>query len=224
MSTPTLRRWWNGFVQSNKPTLPDSLEESLLRAGFGQGDNYLHTITSGLEARNARHRVLALRAGARQEVLTVKNWADAFNDADVEVRREALNLFAHQEVKDEDLYKLIINLLGDADALVVDGAVFALGEHLYVDSVEPLCSIASSHDDARCRESAVAALGAIGDDRARSVILDALNDKPPVRRRAIVALSNFEGPDIDEALEKASEDRDWQVRAAVSQLGREEND
>ncbi len=86
-----------------------------------------------------------------------------------------------------------------------------------------MCLIATGHDDARCRESAVAALGAIGDDRARPAILAALDDKPPVRRRAIVALSNFEGPDIDEALLRASEDRDWQVRAAVNQLGRDDD-
>jgi HEAT repeat protein len=87
--------------------------------------------------------------------------------------------------------------------------------------VGQLCEIATSHDDARCRESAIAALGAIGDDRARPAILVALDDKPPVRRRAIVALSNFEGPDIDAALERAAQDRDWQVRAAVNQLGRD---
>jgi HEAT repeat protein len=70
----------------------------------------------------------------------------------------------------------------------------------------------------------VAALGEIGDERGRHAVLAALDDKPPVRRRAIVALSNFEGPDIDEALRKASEDRDWQVRAAVDQLTRDEPD
>ena len=219
-----LRRWWNGFVQSNEPTLPDSFEESLLRAGFTQGADHLETITKGLSASNARQRVLALRAGARQNVLSTDNWSSAFCDSNVDVRREALNLFAHQESTSTALLEQVLGLLGDVDALVVDGAVFALGEHLYVPSVDALCRIASSHDDARCRESAVAALGAIGDDRARETILNALEDKPPVRRRAIVALSNFEGPDIEAALEKASEDRDWQVRAAVSQLGREEND
>jgi len=45
---------------------------------------------------------------------------------------------------------------------------------------EKMCVIATSHEDARCRESAIAALGAIGDDRARPAILAALNDKPPV--------------------------------------------
>jgi HEAT repeat protein len=83
--------------------------------------------------------------------------------------------------------------------------------------------VATEHEDARCRESAVAALGAIGDDRARATILAALDDKPAIRRRAIVALSNFEGPDIDAALERASEDRDWQVRSAVAQLRDDEN-
>ena len=70
----------------------------------------------------------------------------------------------------------------------------------------------------------MAALGVIGDDRGRAAVLGALDDKPPVRRRAIVALANFEGPDIDAALEKASQDRDWQVRAAAGQLARENDD
>jgi hypothetical protein len=39
-----------------------------------------------------------------------------------------------------------------------------------------------------------------------------------------VALSNFDGPDIEAALARASEDRDWQVRAAVNQLARENDD
>ena len=112
----------------------------------------------------------------------------------------------------------VVELLDDPDALVVDAAAFALGEHAYVLGVERLCVIARDHDDARCRESAIASLGAIGDDRARAVILAAFSDKAPIRRRAIVALANYEGPDIDAALEAASEDKDWQVRSAVAQL------
>ncbi len=53
--------------------------------------------------------------------------------------------------------------------------------------------------------------------RAQTII-EALNDKAPIRRRAIVALANYEGPDIEAALDGAGEDRDWQVRAAVTQL------
>jgi len=57
--------------------------------------------------------------------------------------------------------------------------------------------------------------------RAAAVIA-ALADKAPVRRRAVVALANFEGPDVEAALASAREDRDWQVRAAADQLGAEE--
>jgi HEAT repeat protein len=194
-----------------------------LRAGFAIGDDYVNVLRTHLHGDVARHRVLALRGIVRQQLATNEDWLHALDDDDVEVRREALNQIAHVAINDDDVFAALVLRLDDDDALVVDGAVFALGEHLHTASVEQLCVIATSHEDARCRESAIAALGAIGDDRARPAILGALNDKPPVRRRAIVALSNFEGPDIDEALTRASEDRDWQVRAAVNQLGRDDD-
>jgi HEAT repeat protein len=43
-------------------------------------------------------------------------------------------------------------------------------------------------------------------------ILLACNDKPAVRRRAVLALAPFEGEDVRLALENALSDRDWQVR------------
>lgn len=209
-------------MPSDESTLAESIDESLLRAGFGLGDNYVEVLRTNLHGAVPRHRILALRGVVRQGLVTSDDWRSALRDGDVTVRREALNQIAHVGI-DDDVLTALMSCLDDEDALVVDGAVFALGEHLYVGAVERLCLIATGHDDARCRESAVAALGAIGDDRARPAILGALDDKPPVRRRAIVALSNFEGPDIDEALRRASEDRDWQVRAAVNQLGRDDD-
>ncbi len=196
----------------------------MLGAGFGHGENYAALIRSNLHSDVARHRVLALRAGVRQELIGCDDWINALTDTDVDVRREALNLVAVADVSDERIFAEILRALDDPDPLVVDGAVFALAEHLYVASVERLSVIAREHDDARCRESAVAALGAIGDDRGRAAVLAALDDKPAVRRRAIVALANFEGSDIEAALARASEDRDWQVRAAVSQLAKESDD
>jgi HEAT repeat protein len=210
-------------VQSDDATLAESVEESLLRAGFARTDDYQAVLRTNLSSHVARHRILALRGAMRQELVTSDDWKRAFNDDDVDVRREALNQVAHAKVEDQSVVDAVVACLVDADALVVDGALFALGEHLYAGAVDEMCVIATSHEDARCRESAIAALGAIGDDRARPAILAALSDKPPVRRRAIVALSNFEGPDIDEALALASEDRDWQVRAAVNQLGRDDD-
>ena len=210
-------------MKSDEPTLAESPDESLLRAGFAIGDDYVAILRANLVDDVGRRRVLALRGMVRQGLVTDDEWLSAIEDRDVDVRREALNLIAHVDEIRHDVFEAMLRSLHDGDALVVDGAVFALGEHLYVGAVDQLCVIATSHDDARCRESAIAALGAIGDDRARPAILAALDDKPPVRRRAIGALSNFEGPDIDAALERARDDRDWQVRAAVNQLGRDED-
>jgi HEAT repeat protein len=211
-------------VHSDEPTLPEGVDEALLRAGFANGDEAVALIRANLLASSPRHRVLALRGAVRHSLLTTDDWLSALRDSDLDVRREALTLIAYEKITSDDIFREIIAALGDPDPLVVDGAAFALGEQLYVDAVEPLCLVAQSHDDARCREAAVAALGAIGDDRGRAAVLGALEDKPPVRRRAIVALSNFEGPDSEAALARASEDRDWQVRAAVNQLARENDD
>jgi HEAT repeat protein len=208
-------------VPTDESTLPPDLEERLLKAGFhsdGRDDAFL---LKSLESRRPRQRVLALRAGSRRALLAREHWMRALDDPQVEVRREALALLAYVNDLDGGLLALVRGSLEDDDALVVDAAIFALGEHLDRDAVERLATIALEHDDARCRESAVASLGAIGDDRGRAAVLAALEDKPPVRRRAIVALSNFEGPDVDAALERAANDRDWQVRAAVDQLNKE---
>jgi HEAT repeat protein len=81
-----------------------------------------------------------------------------------------------------------------------------------------LIDAAENHDDALVRESAVAALGAIGDPAAKEAILKACSDKPAVRRRAVLALAAFEGPDVEAALNAALSDRDWQVRQAAEDL------
>ena len=208
-------------MNADETTLPDDVEGLLLVAGYREDGSLDSFITAHLSDPDARRRVLALRAARRRALADPKVWRRALSDPEVDVRREALTLVADVAVSDPSLFTLMVEALGDEDALVVDGAVFALGEHLYAPAVPALIGVATAHEDARCRESAVAALGAIGDDRARPAILGALDDKPAVRRRAIVALANFEGPDIDAALERASEDRDWQVRAAVDQLGRD---
>lgn len=221
-STPRSGTWCSCVVPSDAPTLPEPEFTPLLRAGFTADAQSHALLRAALVAPQPRARVLALRGATRQQLLDTGDWQRALADTDVDVRREALTLLATLEVLDAALVTPVRALLHDEDALVVDGAVFALGEHLCGAGVEELMVVAASHDDARCRESAIAALGALGDDRSRAVIIGALDDKPPVRRRAIVALANFEGPDIDAALERAGDDRDWQVRAAVSQLGRDD--
>ena len=64
----------------------------------------------------------------------------------------------------------------------------------------------------------MAALGAVGDRRGLAAILAATGDRPAVRRRAVLALAPFEGPEVDQALERARLDRDWQVRQAAEDL------
>jgi HEAT repeat protein len=210
-------------VESDDATLVEPLENDLLRASFAADENSQALLFAQIASKNVRHHVLALRGLTRRSLMTTELWQQSLNDSDVEIRRESLQLFAHEEQNDVAILNDVTQLLRDEDALVVDGAAFALGEHLYGGAVLELCEVATNHEDARCRESAIAALGAIGDDRARSTILNALKDKPPIRRRAIVALSNFEGPDIEAALVEAGEDRDWQVRSAVTQLRNQEN-
>jgi HEAT repeat protein len=77
---------------------------------------------------------------------------------------------------------------------------------------------ATMHDDALVREAAVAALGAIGDPSALPMVLIACDDKPAVRRRAVLALAAFDGEAVEARLRQALEDRDWQTRAAAEQL------
>jgi HEAT repeat protein len=205
-------------VNGDDPTLVEPFENEILRASFHASAEGAALLTRTLHSPDARHRVLALRGLVRLSLMTTDLWREVLADRDVDVRRDALQQLAHAELEDTGVLDHVIALLDEEDALVVDAAAFALGEHLYVPAVLPLCVTAAEHEDARCRESAIASLGAIGDDRARATIIAALQDKPPIRRRAVVALSNFEGPDIDAALEEAGEDKDWQVRSAVAQL------
>ena len=49
-------------------------------------------------------------------------------------------------------------------------------------------------------------------------MLAACDDKPAVRRRAVLALAAFDGPEVEARLHAALTDRDWQVRQAAEDL------
>ena len=197
-------------------TLPERLTE-LVRAGFATDDESARRVLASLDARDARERVLAFRVAAGRDLLDTPAWRRGLADDDPSVRREALVAIADGG-GDAAVLDAVLDRLGDPDPLVVEGAAFALGERRYDAALERLIELVGHHDDPRCREAAVVALGAIGDDRGLAAVIGALDDKPAVRRRAVVALANFEGPDVDEALARAREDNDWQVRSAVDRL------
>ena len=114
----------------------------------------------------------------------------------------------------------VLELLNDEDSSVVEIACWAAGEQTeHPDSlIEALAAIVLEHEDALCRESAVAALGALGDVRGLESILKATKDIATVRRRAVIALAPFEGQAVTDALQFALSDRDWQVRQAAEDL------
>jgi HEAT repeat protein len=114
--------------------------------------------------------------------------------------------------------RALTGALGDPDPLVVVGAAWFLAERHVGPAVPALAATATGHADARCREAAVAALGAIGDTAGLPAVLSALADSPTVRRRATVALAGFDDPRVAPALRAAAGDRDWQVRQAADEL------
>jgi HEAT repeat protein len=139
----------------------------------------------------------------------------SLTDPSAIVRRRAAELAAG------DRTVSLLGALDDPDSTVVEVVAFACGEQGRHDDpdgaavVARLGELATGHDDALVREAAVAALGAIGDRAGLPAILTATKDRATVRRRAIIALAPFDGPDVDEALAQASSDRDWQVRQAA---------
>ncbi len=171
----------------------------------------------GLGARDPRVRELALGALARVGALDEETVLACFGDPDPAVRRRAADLSARlppTEVLRADLR----HLLADGDPLVVEAACWSLGELGDAAGVATLSGAARLHVDARVREAALAALAAIGDPSGLEAVLDALGDRPTVRRRAVVALAAFDGPGVEEALRKSAEDRDWQVREVAEIL------
>ena len=176
---------------------------------------------AGLDSDDPAVRAAALGALERLGVLDAGQLAASMSDAESAVRRRAVTIAArHPDVE-------LLAALSDRDASVVEVAAWACGEREVVgdEILERLVVLATdAKADPLVRESSVAALGAIGDDRGIDAILAATADKPAIRRRAVLALAPFLDPDharatdIDAALQRALSDRDWQVRQAAEDL------
>jgi HEAT repeat protein len=157
-------------------------------------------------------RAAALGALHRSGALSDRVLEEACHDRDAVVRRRAAEVAARHAGDAPAL----LGLLDDRDPRVVEVAAFALGERAGSPAVvQGLARTATDHDDALCRESAVAALGALGDPGGAAAVLGACTDRAAVRRRAVQALAAFEGPEVTQALERLAQDRDLQVRQAA---------
>jgi HEAT repeat protein len=175
----------------------------------------LPTARSGTTDSSPSVRATALGALDRLGALDDGDLRRGLEDEASEVRRRACELAAGFPSVD------IMPALGDPDPTVVEMAAWSCGERGLTAPVPLLVALASSasgHTDPLCREAAVAALGAIGDPSGLPAVLSALEDKPAVRRRAAVALAAFEGPEVEAALRRCLEDRDWQVRQVAEDL------
>lgn len=162
-------------------------------------------------------RASALAALDRLGRLDDGDLARGLQDSASAVRRRALSLVA---TRPGDQSPSALGLLDDADPVVAETAAWAAGERQPPEAgaAEALARLASQHPEHLVREAAVAALGAIGDPVGLPAVLAALDERATLRRRAVVALAAFEGPEVDAALERALEDRDRQVRQAAEDL------
>ena len=174
------------------------------------------TARAGAASADPAVRAAALGALHRLAELDDDTLAAALHDADVAVRRRAAEIAAAYPTVD------LLASLDDPDDRVVEVAAWACGEHESGrdELIERLVELATASPDPLVRESAVAALGAISDERGLVSIITACSDKPAVRRRAVLALAPFGGVEVDAAIERALVDRDWQVRQAAEDLRR----
>lgn len=165
-------------------------------------------------------RASAVSALARMGALSIPDLLAALADGAPEVRCRALSALPARwsgRVAD-DVH--LLGMLHDDDAVVLEVACFVAGEcePSPPGVVDRLIEICTGHDDPLCRESAVAALGSLGDPSAVGAVLSACRDKVTIRRRAVLALAAFEGDEVDSMLRSMADDVDWQVRQAAEEL------
>lgn len=198
--------------------MPSDAEAGSVVIAGHTGD--LETVVAAIDHVDPDVRVAALGALERLDALDAALLATALGDPDARVRRRAAELAARHPGSD------LSGALDDADPGVVEVAAWSCGEHGAVrdEVLDRLVELATRSDEVLVRESAAAALGAIGHERGLPAILAACRDKPAVRRRAVLALAPFlDGEHADEvraALAAALDDRDWQVRQAAEDLSR----
>ncbi len=199
-------------AQKKQRLLATNHSTSIILAGF---DGDISAVQQALRASEPENRCAALGAAHRIGFLDSATLRPFLADESTDVKYRAVELAARIQAG-SDLASDICELLQQPD--VAEVAAFTLGELGVTQPpiVEALSNQALTHDDPLCRESAVAALGAL--ETGRETVLKATSDIATVRRRAVICLAAFEGPEVDAALQRALQDRDWQVRQAAEDL------
>jgi len=164
-------------------------------------------------------RAVVVVALVRSGDLRADDVEAALRDPAATVRRHAADLLAQHRAP-APASTVLLAALHDPDARVVEAVAHAVGELEVVDRdpVAALIAVATDHEDALCRESAVAALGSLGDPAGLDAVLGGCEDRANVRRRAVLALAAFEGDAVEAMLRRMAEDRDLQVRQAAEDL------
>lgn len=210
-----------------------SRSASRAAAAAAAGHHPIGEAAARVLARQAAHdahssvRAAALAALARSAPpeIALAAWAQAARDRDPSVRLRAAEVaptLGHGRTRRRVPLAGLLALLDDPNAWVAEAAAFALGERpAATRSVTALARAATEHADPLVREAAVGALGALGDERGLPAVLRACDDKPAVRRRAVLALAAFEGTEVEARLRAALTDHDWQVRQIAEDLQRD---
>ncbi len=215
------------YEHPTKPPDPATAQRrrQAILAGHQAPNTSADTARTLLADPQAPVRAAALNALHRLNQLTGPQLTTGLNDPTAAVQQQALNV-ATQQLPTKELAQEVAQLLDHHDPNVIETTCWALGEilpelnqpELSEQHATQLADLGQNHDDPLCREAAIAALGALGHPNSLQVILAALNDKPPIRRRATLALAPYQGPQVDAALKRMLTDRDPQTRQAAEDL------
>lgn len=108
---------------------------------------------------------------------------------------------------------------GDPDPKVREAVATAYGELADPSAISWLVEVGNDDPDRTVKEAAVASLGAIGHPEAVDPLLAFVSKGPPqVRRRAIAAITVFDDPRIELAIQRCALDRNPSVREAAEMV------
>lgn len=218
------------FIVGHSPdTVPGAADQehciSVIAAGFGEDAATLEFLRSALDDPSDAIRCVALGGLGRRGALSSQLAVAGLSDESPRVRQRAaqlVSLISEEGHPTAALRQALRANLHDPVPLCTITALEAIGSIGDSEAVAEIIEVIRTTGDPLVHEEAIATLAALGDRRGLPMVLAATEGRPPLRRRSVAALGAFEGPEVEEALDRLSNDRDWQVRQAVAMLRREE--